>query len=125
MLGRRETAWAEAIFAAILPGEAAGLPAFASIDRTVFWRCLAESTGPAFRIGFRAMVVVLTQLPRFHPRWRRPFHALAPADQAAFLAALAGSRRAAARQLVETMKILACFAYLDAAAVRARLDADA
>src|SRR5262249_6372398 len=43
-----ERAWAEALFAAILPtGGEDGLPGFGAIDRDAFWRCLERAPAPS------------------------------------------------------------------------------
>ncbi|MCC6877938.1 MAG: hypothetical protein IT378_26745 [Sandaracinaceae bacterium] len=123
-LTRKEKDWAEGIFAALLPGESAGLPSFASLDHEVFWRCVEESTGATFLPGLRVMVHALTHMPRLDPRYRRPFHALSRDDQETFLAELARKTDYPSRQLVSTLKIVAAFAYFDAPSVRDRFEGE-
>ena len=71
------------------------------------------------RAGLRPMLHTLVFLPVVRG-YRRPFFRLDPAEQAAFIAAAADDRRAFVRQAVTTLKTLACLAYFDAPAVRAR-----
>ena len=121
-----EKRWAEALFAAILAPETAGLPAFESIDRQAFWRCIEEAPGPLFGIGLRGMVHLLTFLPLVEPggpgasRPRRPFFALPPEARRELVAALEHDPRFAVRQALHALKMLACMAWFDAPAVRAR-----
>lgn len=121
-LGAREKAAAELVFAAMIPGEAAGLPRFDAIDRGAFWRCIDEAPGPTFGVGLRVMVHAMIWLPVFYAGYRRPLHALPPERREAFVAQLADDPRYLVRQLVAALKTLACFAYFDAPAVRARLE---
>jgi hypothetical protein len=118
-----EKAWAEAIFEAMLPADTAGLPAFASVDRAAFWHCLEDAPGPSFGPGLRAMVHGLTFLPLTDRRFRKPFYALDRDNREALVAELGRDSRYAVRQMVTTMKMMACFAYFDDAGVRARFDA--
>jgi hypothetical protein len=115
-----ERRWAEALFAAILAPETAALPPFERIDRAEFWRCLDEAPGPLFGIGLRAMVHALTFLPLADRRHRKPFFALAPEDRRALVAELDRQGPAAVRQVLTALKMLACMAYFDDPAVRAR-----
>jgi hypothetical protein len=118
-----ERRWAEAIFAAVLPG-GAGLPAFAAIDRDTFWRCLEQAPAPSFGVGLRAMVHALTFLPVADARLRRPFFQLSEDERRAFVLDLEQRDSYPARQLLTTMKTLACFAYFDDPIVRERFDLD-
>lgn len=118
-----ERRWAEAMFAAILAPETVGLPAFASIDRHEFWRCVESAPGPLFGVGLRAMVHALNLWPLADARHRRPFVALTPAAQATLVAELAHHGSYAVRQLVTALKMLACLAYFDDAGVRQRVGA--
>ncbi|MFO0750447.1 MAG: hypothetical protein U1F43_32970 [Myxococcota bacterium] len=123
-----EKRWAEALFAAILAPETAGLPAFASIDRTAFWRCIEDAPGPLFGVGLRGMVHLLTFLPLAEPPRaadggrgaRRPFFALPSEAQRAYVAALEHDPRFVVRQALHALKMVACMAWFDAPSVRAR-----
>ncbi len=122
-----ERAWAEALFESILAtGGAAApdLPPFAAIDPASFWKHFDTSAAPLVRAGLRPMVYTLTFLP-LAAGYGRPFHALAGGDRARFLDEAARSRRYFVRQSVTMMKTLACLAWLDDPAVRARAGGDA
>ena len=116
-----ERAWAEALFAAIIgPTEAHGLPAFASIDLDAFYRAIDTAPGPTFAPGLRAMVYALNFAPVADRRFRRPFHALDPDARVRCIEAMAEDERYVVRQMISTLKILACFAYFEDEQVRAR-----
>lgn len=119
-LGPRERRWAEALFAAILgPVEEHGLPGFASIDHAAFHRAIDTAPGPMFAPGLRAMVYALTFAPLVDPRFRRPFFALDADARLRCIEAMASDRRYVVRQMLSTLKILACFAYYEDPRVRA------
>lgn len=113
---------AETLFAAIVPGETAGMPAFAALDRARFWECLRTAPGPSFGPGLRAMVHGLNLLPLADRRFRRTFTALSPDERETLLVELASDERYAVRQMLTTLKMVACFAYFDDPVVRARFD---
>lgn len=116
-----ERAWAEALFAALLgPVEEHGLPAFADVDKASFYRAIDAAPGPAFAPGLRGMVWALTFAPALDPRFGKPFHALDPEARLRCVDALAASDAYPVRQMLSTLKILACFAYYEDARVRAR-----
>lgn len=120
-LNPRERVWAEALFAAILgPTEAHGLPAFSAIDHGSFYEAIDRAPGPMFAPGLRAMVAALTFLPVADRRFGRPFYALDPEARLDFIEAMATSERYVVRQMLSTLKILACFAYYEDPGVRAR-----
>lgn len=116
-----ERAWAEALFAAIIgPTEGHGLPAFASIDLEAFHRAIDTAPGPMFGPGLRAMVYALNFAPIADRRFRRPFHALDAEARFRCIEAMAEDPRYVVRQMISTLKILACFAYFESPEVRAR-----
>lgn len=118
-----ERTWAEALFAAIVATDGHdGLPAFTAIDRTGFWRTFERAAPPLVRAGLRPMLHTLVFLPAVSG-YRRPFFQLAPAEQARFVEGALHHRRAFVRQAVVTLKTLACFAYFEDPAVRARFEA--
>lgn len=120
ILTATERAWAEQLFAAIVAtGGADGLPAFAAIDRAAFWRAFDGAAAPMVRAGLRPMLHTLVFLPVI-AGYRRPFFRLTPDEQARFVAAVARDSRYFVRQAVTTLKTLACLAYFDDPAVRAR-----
>ncbi len=115
-----ERGWAEELFAAIIAtGGDDGLPAFATIDRTAFWRCFDGAAAPLVRAGLRPMLHTLIFLPVV-AGFGKPFFRLSPDERARFVTAAAGDRRYFVRQAVVTLKTLACFAYFDDAQVRGR-----
>lgn len=119
-LGPRERRWAEALFAAIIgPVEAHGLPSFASIDHDAFHRAIDTAPGPTFAPGLRAMVYALTFAPLVDPRFGKPFFALDPESRLRCMEAMGSDDRYVVKQMVSTLKILACFAYFEDPSVRA------
>ncbi len=117
-----ERRWAELLFDAVLgTGGKNGLPPLEAIDRTGFWRCLGEATPPYFGPGLRATVHALTFLPMTLAGFRRPLFALSREARLACLEHLAHDERFLVRQMLATLKILACFAYFEDPAVRARI----
>ncbi len=124
-LTRVERAWAEAIFSSIVgavdPARADGLPPFESIDPAAFWTRFDVAAAPLVRAGLRPMLYTITFLP-VASGFGAPFYALPPDARARFLAEAARSRRAFVRQSVAALKTLACFAYFDDPAVRARYE---
>lgn len=124
-LSRTERAWAEALFAAILPAGARGLPPFSTPLEGAhggFWRAFGEAPAPLVRAGLRPMLYTLTFLPVISG-FGRPFFLLDEAERARFLAAIADDRRYFVRQALTTFKMLASFAYFEDPAVRAEFDA--
>ena len=59
-------------------------------------------------------------LPVADLRFRRPFFALDPEARLDCIEAFASDERYAVRQMLSTLKILACFAYYEDERVRAR-----
>ncbi len=110
-----ERAWAEALFSAVLPMD----PPFSAIDRTHFWRCLEEAPADTFGVGLRGMVHALTFMPL--TRGQGPFFTLDEEEQERFLDSIAKDERYVVRQMIVTMKTLACMAYYDDPTVRARI----
>jgi len=108
-----ERTWANALFDAVL-----GTPVS---DRERFWTLLAEQGPSTLGPGLRLAVHALTFLPLTMPEFRRPFFALTPGDRLDCLEGLASHPRLLVRQVVSTLKVLACFALLEAPGVRQRL----
>jgi hypothetical protein len=108
-----ERTWANALFDAVL-----GTPV---ADRERFWRVLAERGPSTLGLGLRLAVHTLTVLPLTLPEFRRPFFALPPAARLRCVEVLAAHPRLPVRQLVSTLKVLACFALLESPGVRQRL----
>ncbi len=117
-----ERRWAELLFDALLgTGGDEGLPPFEAIDRAAFWQRLAAGTPPYFGPGLRATVYALTFLPVTTPGLRRPLFALPRDARRAFVERLGDDERHTVRQMLSTLKILACFAYFEDPQVRVRL----
>lgn len=116
-----ERRWAELLFEAIVGTE---LPALSSTraDRAGFWRCVGETTPPYFLPGLRAAVHALTFLPLTLAGFRRPFFALSAQQRLACVERLAEHPRLAVRQLVSTVKLVACLALFEDDGARRRLD---
>ena len=113
---------AEQLFDAILGVEGSeGLASFASLDHQAFWRTLAGRTPPYFGPGLRAAVHLLSLMPLGMPGLHRTFPRLSREQRLECVARLEGSPRYLVRQSLATLKILACFAYLEDSDVRARL----
>jgi len=109
-----ERGWAEQLFAAILGTSE-------PFDSATFWRCFDEAPAPLVRAGLRPMLHTLTFLPLVSG-FRRPFFMLEDDERDRFLALTAKDERYFVRQALVTLKTLACFAYFDDAAVRARYE---
>lgn len=106
-----ERRWAEALFGALV-----GRPVE---DRPGFWAALAAH-GPAYLApGLRLAVHGLTFLPVVMRGFGRPFYALDDGARARCVEALAAHPRTTVRQLLSTLKVLACLALFEDPAVRA------
>jgi hypothetical protein len=117
-----ERDWCEQLFEAIVAtGGSDGLPAFADVDRSTFWRCFEEAPAPLVRAGLRPMLHTLVFLPVVSG-YGRPFFLLSREDRARFLEAAAADRRYFVRQAVVTLKTLACFAFFDDSRARAHFE---
>ena len=102
----------------MIPGDpASGLPPLGSLDLSPFWEEIGRAAPPLLRLGLRGIVWALTLLPAAygHPR---PFPALDEAARESVLARAAASRLYLVRQMVLTLKTLACMAYFRDPAVR-------
>lgn len=116
----------DALFAAMIPGDRdAGLPPLASLDLSSFWASLDRSAPPLLRLGLRATVIALAILPLVILRAPRTFLALDDAERDRFLELAAKSPSYLVRQMVLTVKALACMAYTRDPAVRAALSREA
>lgn len=110
----------DALLAAMIPGDpASGLPPLAAIDLTSFWADLDRAAPTLLRLGLRASVWALAILPVVILRAPRTFEALAAREQQRFLKLAAASRFYLVRQIVLTLKTIACLAYMRDPKVRA------
>lgn len=97
----------DAVLGAMIPAHG-GRPGLGDRSMDAFWTTFAAAAPPLLRIGLRAAVwaVGLRALLGGRPfRWRDA------AGRQAVLAALDGSRWYLVRQLANTLKVVACFAY--------------
>lgn len=103
-----ERRWRDALLAAMIP-DGPRLGGFASIDTSDFWLLYSQTAPPLVRFGLRASVWILTWMAMI--RVGRPFHRLPPDEQDRFLRRTARSRLYLTRQLVTTVKLIACLAW--------------
>lgn len=113
LLSRFERTWADALFDAVL-----GTPVG---DRERFWALLAERGPAPLGVGLRLAVHTLTFLPVTMRGYGRPFFALDSQARLDCIEAMATHPRLTVRQVVSTLKVLACFALLEAHGARQRL----
>lgn len=107
-----ERRWADALFDALLGTTVA--------DRAKFWALLSAHGPTMLKPGLRAAVHTLTFLPLTLPAFRRPFFALDADARVACIDAMATHSRLPVRQLVSTLKVLACFALFEAPGARSQ-----
>ncbi len=108
-----ERAWANALFDAVL-----GTPVR---DRERFWELLSQRGPPTLGPGLRLAVHTLTFLPVTMRGFGRPFFALDARTRQDCIEVMATHSRLVVRQVVSTLKVLACFALLEAPGMRERL----
>jgi hypothetical protein len=110
-----ERRWRDALFAAMIPSsqtcEGAAIPGLIELDLTAFWEILERQAPPLLRLGLRASVWALTFAPLLVVGSPRLFSSLPEARRDLVLRRAAGSRLYLLRQLVTTIKALACLAY--------------
>ena len=113
MWTRIERKWLDALFSATL-----GIDATIQID---FWIQFSDAAPSELRWGLRATTWVLTLMAVFATG--RPFHWLRLERGAELMSRWNMSRWYLVRQLVMTLKVVACFEYLGRADVRQELGA--
>ena len=113
---RMERRWRDALLGSMIP-RAGDRPGLGELNLTDFWTLYREAAPPVLRFGLRVAVWSLTWGALFAAG--RPFHRLEPARQDRLLERAAGSRWYLVRQLVTTLKLIACFAWLHDPKVRA------
>lgn len=110
----------DALFAALLPGDPeSGLPSIAALDLRAFWEDLDRAAPPLLRFGLRGSVWALSLLPIVIVGVPRTFVGLDDEARQRFLDRAAGSGSFLVRQVLLTLKTVACLAYLRDPAVRA------
>ncbi|MCC7538708.1 MAG: hypothetical protein IT379_20955 [Deltaproteobacteria bacterium] len=107
---RTERRWLDELLAAIVPG-APGAPAMRDLDLADFHARLDEVAPLPLRVLLRAGVWGLELAPPLVVGRLRTFSQLDATERDAFVRAAARHRAYPIRQLVETLKLLACFAY--------------
>ncbi len=114
-----ERTWAEAILVATVPaGERhPGLGAV-SLDR--FWDVFGQSAPFLMKIGFRVAIWFVALQPIWSLSGWRTFAGSSPEDRQQSLQALNSSHRAMTEQLLSLIKLMACFAYFEDAAIQDR-----
>ncbi len=118
-----ERRWRDALFAAMIPRTPeADLPGLDELDLEPFWEVMERQAPAMVRLGLRASVWLLAFSPLFLIGSLRLFPGLDPARRDRVLRRAADSRLYLLRQLVTTVKALACLAYLRDPEVRALVD---
>ncbi|MBI5494025.1 MAG: hypothetical protein HY904_03300 [Deltaproteobacteria bacterium] len=113
-----ERRWRDALFNAALPA-GHGHPGWAGAETDAFWERFATAAPPLLALGLRTTVWLFTWLPLFTDL--RPFPSLATERRDAWLRAALASDQYLARQMVETLKLVACLGYFGDPAVRRAL----
>jgi len=104
---------------AVAETRARGIPGLRDLDLTEFWPRFPAAAPFMLRVGFRVAVWTLTWMPLFKRGYGHPFHLLSEARRDRYLAEASRSRAYLLRQMVLTVKVLACFAFFSD--VRARV----
>lgn len=108
------------IFAALIPAES-GLELDAGeVDGARLLAALEDATAPSFLPGLAAMLLFVRAAS--FAKHRRSFESLARDERIAFFEALATDERYLVRQIVTSLKMLACLTYFDDERVRARFE---
>lgn len=112
-----EKRWLLLLLQSVLPGT----PGMGTIDLAPFWPMLHASAPPLLRFGLRASVWLLTWLPVLTPGAWRPFFLLGEEGRDLYLCRTLESRVFLLRELVQTLKIVSCFALFRDPQARAAL----
>ena len=116
---RAEQRWRDTLLAALIPsGGSSGLPGLGDVDTESFWRIAEQTAPPLLRFALRLAVWVMTWLPLLVVGRARRFGGLSAAEQDRLLTRVASCRWYLLRQLVQTLRVMACSAYLRAPEVR-------
>lgn len=114
-----ERRWLRQLLQAMLPPVGAW-PGIVGTDLTPFWRAWETAAPSGLRAALRAAVWALQLSPPVLLGRLSPFSSLSPEDQDRLLTVAARSPHHALRQLVLTVKLVACLAYLADPAVQDR-----
>ena len=108
-----ERRWRQTLMATMIPRVSPdGTPGFDEIDPGDFWDRFDGDAPPLFRLGLRVAVWALTWSPLFLVGRPRTFGRLDAAARDEVLVRAAGHALYPVRQLVDVLKLTACFAYL-------------
>jgi hypothetical protein len=87
------------------------IPGIESIDLSEFHTGLDRNAPIILKLGFRLSVWILTFLPVLTFHSLRPFHKLPENQKDRFLKKVSRSKSFILRQMVETLKLIACMGY--------------
>jgi len=114
-----EQRWRDCLLAAVLPPDpATGRPGLGDLDTGDFWERVGRVAPPLLLLGMRAAVWILTWSPLLLVGRLRTFGGLSPEERDTLLVRAAGSHLYPLRQLVDLLKLMACFAYFRHRSVR-------
>lgn len=123
-----EIVWRDALLGAILPTrtrpDGVVVPGLNALNLQPFWTQFAAAAPLTLRVGLRATVWLLTWLPGPLGFGWRVLAQLPPGERDAYVQHLTTCDVWLVRQLADTLKIVASFAYFQDAGVRARIDGD-
>ena len=106
-----EKRWLHNLLHALVPAQpGCQAPGLQTLDLAPFWLMLSAAAPPLLRLGLRASAWLLTWLPLLTPGFFRPFFLLSTDDRDRYLMQALNSRLFLVRQLVQTLKIVSCFA---------------
>ena len=118
-----EIRWRNLVLDAVLPGVAGSENTSERGTEYIDAVCgdVILHAGIGLRFGFRAAVWLIIFLPIFAPKYFCPLFCLTTQQREHFVRSMHQSEWYVARQLVETVKLIACFAHLERPSVRAAL----
>jgi len=121
---KTERCWRDALLAAFIPAnEAAGLPGLGDLDLAGFWVTVEQRAPALLRLGLRVSVWCLTFAPLLLIGSPRLFTGLDAERRDRMIDRAGRSRLYLVRQLVTTLKAVACLAYLRDPGVRSLVEA--
>ncbi len=119
-----EVRWRDATFAALVPAAPDGShPGLAAVDTAKYWEDMERSAPGLVRLGLRASLWAVALLPLLLVGRLCFFASLSQSLKDRMLEKMASSRLYLLRQILATLKMLACFAYFRDPLVREKLGA--
>ncbi|MBI2521216.1 MAG: hypothetical protein HYV97_12385 [Bdellovibrio sp.] len=112
-----EKKWCHKLFDAMMPSSSS-MPGIGMISLDKFWNEFDQSAPPLMKLGLRFSIWYLTFRPFFSFKYLRVFPQLSSSSQNLFLTQSNESRLYLERQLVTTLKAVACMAYFDNPKIR-------